>query len=192
MTKLVYGVGVNDRKYPAVVEGKTSKEYHLWNGLLERCYNPKTQERYPTYLGCSASVGFQNFSFFSEWCQNQIGFGQKGFHLDKDLIFKGNKLYSEDTCLFIPSQLNRLLISNGACRGSLPIGVSAQGSKFRVYCNRGSSPRYMGYCNTIEEAHNTYKEVKEVFIKSQAEKWKAHIDPRAFAALMAYEVSISD
>jgi hypothetical protein len=51
---------------------------------------------------------------------------------------------------------------------------------------------YLGHFHTPELAHNAYKQAKEAYIKSQAEKWKALIDPRAFAALMAYTVSITD
>jgi len=191
-SKLVYGVGFNDRKYPVWAEGKTLKEYYLWQDLLRRCYSPKYHQRRPTYIGCSASENFKNYSYFYTWCQSQIGFGQKGYQLDKDLIFKGNKLYSEDTCLFLPNELNALLIFRKADRGSFPLGVSAWQGKFLAQCLRRPEPTFIGYFDTPEEAFNAYKQAKEAYIKLQAEKWKALIDPRAFAALMAYEVSITD
>lgn len=192
MTKLVYGVGINDGKYPAKLNGKIIKEYKLWLGLLKRCYSPIYHRENPTYISCKASENFKNYSYFYEWCQTQIGFNKESYHLDKDLIFKGNKLYSENTCLFVPSQLNRILMSSGACRGNLPLGVTLEGSKFKARCWGYSPKRHIGTFDTIEEAFNAYKAVKEAFIKAQAEKWKAHIDPRAFVALIAYEVSISD
>lgn len=192
MVELVCGVGVNNRKYLARVNGKITKEYNLWKTLLNRCYSPECQRKNPTYLGCSASENFKSYTYFHDWCQTQIGFGQQDFQLDKDLIFKGNKVYSEDTCLFLPKQLNLMLTSRRADRGSLPIGVSADGGKFMAKCCTDNPSRHIGVFNTPEEAHNAYKQVKEAFIKAQAEKWKAHIDPRAFAALMAYEVSITD
>jgi len=192
MTKLVYGVGINDHKCPASMQGKPTREYNLWNNLLKRCYNFEYQTFYPTYLACLVSENFKSYSYFHTWCQNQIGFGQKGFQLDKDLLLKGNKLYSENTCVFIPNQLNSLLISRKTCRGSLPLGVSYQGGKFKVQCNSESTARHVGYFNTVNEAFQAYKQVKEGYIKRQAEKWKAHIDPRAYGALIAYEISISD
>jgi len=191
-SSLIYGIGVNDRKYPAKVNGKNTREYALWQNLLKRCYNPKYQRTQPTYIGCSVSKNFRKYSYFYEWARQQIGFNQEVFQLDKDLLIKGNKLYSEDACLFLPRSLNSLLNSNKATRGNLPVGVSAKNGKFQVGCNTDKSSRYAGFFDTPEEAFAAYKRAKETFIKLQAEKWKAHIDPRAFAALMAYEVQITD
>lgn len=39
MSKLVYGVGFNDKTKPVFVNGKTVKEYKLWQGMLERCFS---------------------------------------------------------------------------------------------------------------------------------------------------------
>lgn len=192
MKDLVYGVGFNDRKYPSGVNGEDAKEYILWHNLLSRCYNPKTHERRPTYVGCSVSENFKSYSYFYEWCLTQVGFDQESFHLDKDLIFKGNKLYSEDTCLFLPRDLNVLLTTRKNLRGSLPIGVSAHRGRFLATCNTNKLSRHIGLFNTVEEAFAAYKRVKEAFIKAQAEKWKALIDPKAYEALLTYTVSITD
>lgn len=191
-SKLVFGVGFNDRKYPAKVNGKNTKEYHLWQNLLARCYYPKFQTRQPTYVGCSVSKNFRSYSYFHQWCQSQIGFGKKGFDLDKDLLLRGNKLYSEDTCLFLPRELNSLLLSCKAVRGNLPLGVTSHQGKFLAQCHREAAAYYLGMFDTPEEAHNAYKQAKETFIKSQAEKWKDQIDIRAYEALMSYEISITD
>ena len=192
MTDLFYGVGLNDRRYPSRVRGRITREHLLWRNLLNRCYAPKAQEKRPTYIGCSVSENFKDCSYFHDWCQNQTGFDQESFHLDKDLIFKGNKLYSENTCLFLPRELNNLLTSSKAARSSLPLGIRPHGHKFLARCGTDKTSRHIGLFNTPEEAFQAYKEVKEAFIKTQAEKWRIFIDPRAYQALMAYEVSITD
>lgn len=192
MTKLIRGIGINEGKYPTWRAGKILREYHFWQNLIRRCKCPNFQQEFPTYIGCTVSENFKSYSYFYEWCQNQIGFSQEGYHCDKDLLLRGNKVYSENTCVFIPNELNNLLASCKAARGSLPIGVVAVGSRFRVYCHRGSASSHVGYFDTPNEAFTAYKQAKEAHIKLQAEKWKAHIDPRAFAALMAYEVLATD
>ena len=100
MAKLVYGVGFNDKTRPAKVDGKKVKEYQLWQNMLIRCFSDKYQTRQPTYKGCSVSDNFLHYSFFYDWCQEQIGFGKvddkgRGWCLDKDLLLIGNKTYSE-------------------------------------------------------------------------------------------------
>ena len=100
MGKLVYGVGFNDKTRPVFVDGKPVKEYSLWKDMLRRCFSEKEQTRQPTYRGCNVSDNFLSYSFFYDWCQEQIGFGnvdEKGrsWCLDKDLLFVGNKTYSE-------------------------------------------------------------------------------------------------
>jgi len=192
MTKLIYGVGFNDRRYPVYVAGKPIKEYDVWRQVLVRCYDPKYQKKRPSYVGCLVSENFKNFSFFYEWAQKQIGFGQEDYHLDKDLLIKGNKLYSEDTCLFLPSRLNTLLLASKAVRGSLPIGVCAHNGKFLAQCLRKPASHHVGVFDTPELAFLAYKEAKEAYIKSETQKWQARIDPRAYAALMAYEVLPTD
>ena len=157
MVNLICGVGVNDRRYPAGIKGQKIKAYELWHKLLNRCYNLDVQKKHPTYIGCSASENFKNYSYFYEWCQNQIGFNQEGYQLDKDLLLRGNKIYSEDTCLFVPRDLNNLLISSKGGRGNLPLGVTAYRGRFLSQCCKESSSRYIGHFNTPEEAFEAYK-----------------------------------
>lgn len=195
MIKLVFGVGVNDRKYPTVVNGKKTKECSLWNDMLKRCYSEKHQLKQPTYIGCEVSENFKHYSYFYEWCNEQIGFGNQDWQLDKDLLVKGNKVYSENTCVFIPRELNSLLLTRGAKRGEHPLGVywNKKDKAFIVRVNKRKGKREcLGYFKTETEAFNVYKQAKESIIKEQANRWKGWIDDRAYEALMNYEIDIND
>ena len=195
----VCGVGVTGTKYQAKINGVITKEYELWKNVLQRCYSDSFKKRQPTYEGCEASENFKSFEYFYEWCHSQIGFDVKGdgnlFQLDKDLLIKGNKVYSESTCVFIPSEINLLLVKRKASRGKHPVGVYWCNTKkvfvAQVRKNKGKS-EHLGYFNTELEAFNAYKTAKESFVKEQAEKWKGKIDDRAYEALMKYEVSVDD
>ncbi len=195
----VYGVGVLGAKYPTRVNGVKTKEYVLWTNMLVRCYSDSSKKRRPTYEGCEVSDNFKNYEYFYEWCNKQIGFYNQGnenpFHLDKDLLIKGNKVYSEDTCVFIPAEINTLLIKCAATRGEHLIGVSWHKTRkaFVAKVNKSKGKReYLGFFNTEIEAFKAYKIAKESFIKEQANNWKSQIDDRAYEALMNYTVEIDD
>ncbi len=192
MKKLVQGVGINDGKYPATINGKIRKEYDLWTSMLERCYSENYHKKRPTYLGCTVSDSFKDYTYFFEWCQSQIGFNIEGYQLDKDLIYKGNREYNEDNCVFIPHELNMLLLKCNSSRGDLPIGVCKHGVKFQAGCTINGVRKYIGLFDTPELAFQAYKLFKENYIKEQAEKYKTTIDQRAYLALMNYEVNIDD
>ncbi len=190
--QLVYGVGINDRSVATRIKGKQTKEYILWSGMLQRCYSKPYLEKQPTYIGCSVSDNFKYYHLFHAWCQIQIGFGKEGYQLDKDLLIKGNKLYSEDTCVFIPSVLNSILLKTAAGRGLLPIGVSKNGKGFTAKCTIYGKYKSLGTFDTPELAFGVYKNFKEAHIKTQAEVYKDSIDPRAYQALINYKVDIED
>ena len=190
--QLIYGVGINDRSLPAKVNGKNTKEYALWHSMLERCYSKPYLEKKPTYIGCSVSDTFLYYHLFRVWCQTQVGFGKEEYQLDKDLLIKGNKLYSEDTCVFIPKSLNLLLTKRTLDRGLLPIGVSKLGKGYLAKCSIDGKAKSLGTFQTVEEAFKEYKLFKESHIKAQAELYKNEIDPRAYQALLNYKVEIED
>ena len=191
----VFSVGVLGTKYPSKVNGIQTKEYNLWNHMLQRCYSDTCKKKQPTYEGCEVSDKFKSYEYFYEWCQNQIGFNNKDWQLDKDLLIKGNKVYSEDSCIFIPQEINSLLTKRTASRGEYLIGVywHKKGGAFAAMVSRNKgSPEYLGLFNTEIEAFNAYKVAKESFVKEQANKWKGKIDERAYNALMNYTVEITD
>ena len=191
----VYGVGVIGDKYPSKVNGVLTKEYKLWTSMLVRCYSDKSKKRRPTYEGCEVSNNFKSYEYFYEWCNKQVGFGVEGFELDKDLLIKGNKVYSEDSCVFIPTEINSLLVKRENMRGEYLIGVcwskTANAFVSRVSRNKGMQ-EHLGVFNTELEAFRAYKQAKETFIKEQANKWKDNIDIRAYDALTNYTVNIDD
>ena len=191
----VYGVGISGTKYPPTINGVITKEYDLWQSMLQRCYSDIYKKKYPTYESCEASDKFKSYEYFYEWCHKQIGFSNKNWHLDKDLLVKGNKVYSESACVFIPQEINSMLLKSDKKRGEYLIGVHwcKKGKSFvaRVSKNKGKQ-EHLGYFNTELEAFNAYKQAKESFVKEQANKWKGKVDDRAYEALMNYEVNIDD
>lgn len=194
---LVHGIGITGTKYPSHLLGKQVREYCLWHHMLLRC-TEKFQAIHQTYVGTTCSENFKNYSFFYEWCQEQTGFNAKdekgrSWQLDKDLLAKSSKLYSEDTCVFIPHSINSLIIKCDSVRGEHPLGVcwSSAASKFRAYCREGNGKRkHLGLFIDSDDAFQAYKTHKEFVVKQIAEDYKTQLDERVYAAMKNYTVDI--
>ena len=195
----VYGVGILGTKYLSTVNGVRTKEYALWMDMLRRCYSDTYKKKNQTYTDCEVSNKFKSYEYIYECCNKQIGFNVDGngnqFQLDKDLLIKANKVYSESTCVFLPKEINSVLTKCTASRGEHLIGVCWHNTNkafvARVHKNKGK-PKHLGLFNTEIEAFNAYKQAKENYIKELANKWKGQIDERAYEALMNYQVEITD
>ncbi len=191
---MVYGFGINDyTRGTKDSEGNLKKEYRYWNRMLGRCYTERYQ--HSSYLGCKPSENFKHYSYFHDWCQNQVGFGEDGFELDKDLLLKGNKIYSEDTCVFIPSSLNKITTSSKAVRGEYPIGVTFdnRSNTYQARVNNGFGKRInIGSFKSESDAFMAYCKKKKEVCSTIANYWRNKIDPRAYEALMNYKVEITD
>lgn len=106
-----------------------TKSYRLWCDIKLRCIDGgKYQQGKPTYAGCTMSEDFKNYQYFAEWCQSQVGYGLPDYQIDKDLLVTGNKIYGENTCVFIPSLLN-MFITSTSRRRDYPTGVYKVSSK---------------------------------------------------------------
>lgn len=189
----VCGVGVIGNE-TTKVNGKALKEYQLWHNMLERCYCDKMHKINPSYKDCYTSENFNYYPYFKDWCSKQIGFNSKGWALDKDILVKGNKVYSENTCCFVPHDINLMFTKRESKRGEHPIGVyySSDRNGFIAMLSITNKRKGLGTYSTPEEAFQSYKQAKEDYIKDVANKWKDQIDPRAYEALMNYQVEITD
>ena len=191
---LVFGVGVNDWAGKVNVDGKPIWEYQLWKGVLERCFSERFKQKYQTYNDVTCCDEWLSMTSFIEDISQMKGFGLEGWQLDKDILQKGNKLYSKDSCCFVPKEVNLLLIKSDKARGEWPVGVyfhKASG-KFTARLTINGKQKHLGYFTAPEEAFESYKLAKEAHIKVVAQKWQHLLDERVFQALLTYEVRIND
>ena len=84
----VHGVGIVGEESSRDSNGNKLKEYFLWNHMLTRCYGKKAKLKLPSYEDCTASTNFKYFPYFKDWGSKQIGFGNEGWQLDKDILVK--------------------------------------------------------------------------------------------------------
>lgn len=188
----VFGVGFLGEETVNSCDPIKNTIISIWNGMLHRCYNPKYIEVRPTYAECSSSLDWRNQVNFKSWFLKQIenGFYQEGWELDKDLLVRGNKIYSSDTCVFLPQRLNQLLQVKKQSKYNWLPGVNFEKSrgKFKAEVNFNGKRYYLPRRETELECFLDYKELKEKLVREDAENWKGQIDPRAYEALRNYSL----
>ena len=195
-----FGKGyLGEGKYKVSENGKIKEEYKTWYHMIERCYDPKLHKRYSSYKGCKVEDYLLNFQHMGEWIENNYYEvpGEK-MHLDKDILCKWNKVYSRETCIFVPQRINKLFTKSDKSRGKDPIGIiELPEGNYQVYCKNGFGKQiHLGIYSTKEEAFNTYKQYKEKVIKEVINSYKGKIPEPQYTklreAMYNYKVEIDD
>jgi len=124
---------------------KTAKCYRVWQGMLERCYSNSCQENHPSYKGVTVCEKWYNYQNFAEWFYKKSNY-QEGWHLDKDLLSGDNKLYSPETCIFIPQALNSFMTNKQVTNTSGYTGVSKirNSTKFKAQIKKNNKVYHLG------------------------------------------------
>jgi hypothetical protein len=195
----VYGIGyIGEGKYKVSENKKLTPIYKIWSSMIQRCYDDKFIKKHPSYKGSKVSEEWLCFQNFAAWYdQNYYEVSSHKMHLDKDILIKGNKTYSPETCVFVPQSINKLFTKTDAKRGKYPIGVtwdiSNKCNPFKVQCNDGTGKQIrLGHYDSQEKAFLVYKKFKEKIIKQLAEDYKEMIPVLLYDALIKYEVEIAD
>ena len=171
----------------------TAESYIKWHDMINRCYNAKFHERQPQYKGCTVCEEWLNYSNFKVWYDQHKIHGM-ALDLDKDILFKGNKVYSPETCVFVPHTINVLFLNSKKSRGDLPVGVSysERDKKYRAEMSFMGRQIKLGTFDTAEDAFARYKEYKEDFIQDLAEQYRDEIPNKVYEAMMGWKIEVDD
>lgn len=193
----VYGVGFIGNE-TCLNDGCITKSYYTWKNMLERCYCESSLKNNPTYKECKVIKEWHNYSNFKKWydkhyyeVENQVT------HLDKDILHKGNKLYSPNTCIFTPQRINNLFPKSDKSRGDYPVGVNKVNNKYIAECSYLNEEnkrcrKKIGRFDTPEQAFYAYKSFKEQYIKQVADDYKEQIPLKLYEAMCNWIVEITD
>ena len=106
--RTVYGVGYldTDIKIPARGTSYIRRVYDLWSNVLRRSYGGYDG----SYDGVTVDPRWHSFRVFLDTLPDVPGHdlfeAGENVHLDKDILVPGNKVYSRDTCAFVPAFVN--------------------------------------------------------------------------------------
>lgn len=192
----LYNIGILGTRptYDSVNNRKTT-EYIMWSEMIRRCYN--TTGKFPAYEDVSVTPEWFIFDNFYDWFQIQENNNIIKPKIDKDILFKGNRIYAPEKCCIVPNRVNCLFEKAKSHRGDTAIGTSYD-KKYGVYrakC-RGYDSKivHLGSYVTEEDAFNAYKKFKESLIKRIAKEEYANgnITQKCYEAMMNYIVEKDD
>jgi hypothetical protein len=187
-----FGVGYCGTKYPC----ETKRQYHLWSGMLQRCYASDYSIINYAYRDVFVEDFLHSYENFYEFVTSLKGF-HLGYEMDKDLLIKNNKLYSRESICFIPKIINTAIQggkTNIKKQQGLPTGVfyRKDSGKYRAISGEYGKLKHCGQYDNPIDAFNAYKQSKESYLKELAIQYKDTLDERAFSALMNFNVEITD
>lgn len=163
-------------------EGNSPTVNYRWKGIHERS----------GYSGgiitvCDEWLNYQNFY---AWSEKQIGHNSKEYEIDKDLLVPGNTLYSPETSCYLPGKINSLKFNRTTKENGYPMGVSdcKLTGKYRVRWRDANGVAWEERVLTLDYAIEMIAETKRKTILLVAEEYKSRIDPRAYQALVHWNI----
>lgn len=198
LCKSMYGIGyIGIGEYQTLIDGKETKAYKAWRNMMSRCYCEAAIKHRHTYEDCIVSEEFHCFQDFAKWYYSNMWGSDIKYQVDKDILVKGNKIYSPETCVLVDNKLNNILSKSNINNGEYPIGVTFA-KRLNAYTPQlkiDGKSQYLGIYDNPIDAFYKYKEAKEQYIKRVADEYKqkyTDFPDKLYHALYAYEIDIND
>lgn len=184
----VFGVGfIGEGKY----DSTTKDVYERWRGMLQRCYDEKSRHLYRSYAGAIVYEEWKCLQNFGAWYEENYNPEiMQDWDLDKDILGGENKIYSPETCCFVPAPINNVLVKASGVDNGYPTGVVKKLNKYYVCFYKGGEPFNSPGYNTVEEASSVYAFEKDKYICELVEEYKNRLDPRACDKLINYRTKV--
>lgn len=171
-------------------DGKPTRAYEVWGGMLSRCYSEVEHKRHPTYKDCTVADEWHNYQNFAEWYEGS-DYGSMGYDVDKDILVTGNRVYSPETCCLIPPEINTAFVLPSK-KSDCMTGVRFRYGKYVAEIKSKGKKIHLGTFSSEIEAYRCYKEAKELAIKSLAAEYKDVIGGDVYDALMSWTLKDND
>ena len=157
------------------------RAFGIWCGMIDRVYNEEKRSKYETYSDCIICDEWQNYQIFREWYDKEFyQVGTERMHIDKDILYKNNRVYSPQTCLLVPQRIN-MLFMHKPNKYNLPNGIKPTcGGKYEARYNH----KYLGVFNTVEEAAIAHDKEKKKAVIEIANEYKDKIPDKVYQALI--------
>lgn len=195
MSTLYHGVGIDDSgKRNAIYRGKKlawiNPCFQRWKSMLKRCYGPSGVND-SSYLDATVCDEWLYFSAFEKWMLSQRW---ESMELDKDYLSLSSKVYSPQTCAFVPKEINYFLGSSPSRKGQWPLGVSysEERGKYSAYVRRNGKSVGLGRFKAPCEAHLAYQKAKLKVGVDLLESLGSAVDSRVAVSMRVIFQKLSD
>ena len=187
----ICGVGINDYGGKVRSKGELMDSYKYWVRMIKRCYDERELAKRPSYKDCSVCDEWLLFSNFKKWFDDPANGYKKGYQLDKDILCEGNRVYSPETCCFVPCVLNNQFRAKVWADNGLSAGVYYREETKKYYSAFmfDNKQTFLGTFDTENEASQAYILAKEKSIHDYAQKMfnDGNITEKVYNALMKYK-----
>lgn len=140
---------------------KNKNFYDTWNKMLKRCYSGIDH----TYDNVEVDSKWHNYQNFMDFVERTYPFKHENikFSLDKDLLQQGvkNKIYSENTCVWIPTRINSYIQN----KNNKDRGIFYKNGHYEVASTlfeKGGIGYYIGSSVDKEVARKIYNDFKTI------------------------------
>lgn len=170
----------------SIEDKKTKRSYRIWEGMIRRCYCEEIFSHHPNYRGCEVCDDWKCYSNFEKWYdEHYYTLDNEKVELDKDILIDGNKIYSPETCIFVPQYINQLFSGNSK-KTDLPFGINYR-KDIDKYCTSikiNGKKYFLGNFDTVEEAEKTYIKARKERLSIIAEQYKEVIPQKLYDRLI--------
>lgn len=173
------GIGVFETRK----NNKTVPIHRIWRDMIRRGYDPKYKAKRKSYEHVIVCKDWLNYQNFAAWASLKY---VENWDLDKDLLSSAFKIYSPETCCFLPPEINQSIPR--ILKSKLPTGVDTRNNKtfsIRITID-GIRINKFGY-KRIEDASIAYLNLLKEKLSGLAEKYKSNLDVRAYEKLKSFD-----
>jgi len=158
--------------------------FSVWNDMVRRVTDTGRRKS-KAYAFASICEDWYEFEKFSAW---YVGYTHRkeGWVLDKDLLGNGSKIYSPETCCFIPHELNQMMVSCRVDSKGMP-GVFPVRGKFCARVRARNVQHHIGTYETPDQAYSAYLDAKSSFLVAEAEKHQGDLPPAVMTAIRSFK-----
>jgi hypothetical protein len=156
--------------------------------MLKRCYDKITLERCPTYTPCTVCDEWHNLQNFYKWYVENEWTKSVVLECEKDIL-TNNKIYSPQTCVLVPHDINMMFTHFTDKPQGLPQGIVCNehtNFRYNVGFHKNGKRQAFGTYNTLQEAQKVLQLEKKKYLREKLLKYKDEMPQNLYDMLYNY------